>query len=446
MARQADGSAWDGDAIRPGATAAESRVPFYPDASRLFEEIDRLGYEENGQANALGARADFDFIRVVPSGGYPTGRAAADRTDLGEGDIPPEVSGEDFFPYRPPHLRREPPRPMLARVTNRVQATLSRGGYAGALWLEGSPFIEESIYWLNLLVDATVPIVACASPDYPHGALGGGGDRHLLDAVRYIESRIWADDGGVDLVGAVLVSADQVFTARDVQKADARPAGYVATGGHGGIVASTGEPGPPVLSFLPVTRHTHTSEVRLSALPDRVRGVVGSGDGPINVTVDVKDADGALLPAAVPFVSIHKHARFLTEDTSARPDHEVELLARIARNLERNPLAGFVVEGGAPYGHSSASSDAALRLATFSGMPVVRVSRGNAEGYVSKVRVRLGIAGSNLTATKARLLLMACLMKFGSLPPARDPSNPTADEISATEAALMPFQKVFETH
>jgi hypothetical protein len=79
-------------------------------------------------------------------------------------------------------------------------------------------------------------------------------------------------------------------------------------------------------------------------------------------------------------------------------------------------------------------------------MPVVRVSRGNAEGYVSKVRVRLGIAGSNLTATKARLLLMACLMKFGSLPPARDPSNPTADEISATEAALMPFQKVFETH
>jgi hypothetical protein len=446
MARQADGSAWDGDAAGPGAAAAATRQPFYPDASRLFEEIDRLAYEENGQANALGARADFDFIRVVPPAGFTGGLPAVERTDIGTGDIPPEVIGEDYFPYRPPQLRREPPRPLLARVTNRVHGTLSGGGYAGALWLEGSPFIEESIYWLNLLIDTASPIVACASADFPHGALGAGGDRHILDAVRYIESEIWADDAGLDRVGAVLLSAEQVFTARDVQKADARPAGYVATGGHGGIVATTGEPGPPVLSFLPVKRHTHTSEVRLTVLPDRVQGVAGSVSGPQQLSVRTRDDAGWLLPEAIPFVSFHKHARYLTEDASARPDNEVELLARIARNLERHPLAGFVLEGGAPYGHSSASSDAALSLATFSGMPVVRVSRGNAEGYVSQVRVRLGIAGSNLTATKARLLLMACLLRFGSLPPARDPANPTPDEVAATEAALVQFQHVFDSH
>lgn len=446
MARQADGSAWDGDAASPGAAAAATRQPFYPDASRLFEEIDRLAYEENGHANALGARADFDFIRVVPPAGFTGGRPAAERTDLGTGDIPPETIGEDYFPYRPPQLRREPPRPLLARVTNRVHATLAGGGYAGALWLEGSPFIEETIYWLNLLIDTTTPIVACASADFPHGALGAGGDRHIVDAVRYLESGIWADESGVDRIGAVLISGEQVFTARDVQKADARPAGYIATGGHGGIVASTGEPGPPVLSFLPVKRHTHTSEVRLTALPDHVQGVAASGGVPRSVQVRVKDDDGGLLPTAVPFVSFHKHARYLTEDATARPDNEVELLARIVRNLERHPLAGFVLEGGAPYGHSSASSDAALGLATFSGMPVVRVSRGNAEGYVSTVRVKLGIAGSNLTATKARLLLMACLLRFGSLPPAQDPANPTPDEVSATEAALVQFQHVFDTH
>jgi hypothetical protein len=181
-------------------------------------------------------------------------------------------------------------------------------------------------------------------------------------------------------------------------------------------------------------------------MPPEVDGVAGSSDGPRRVRVRVKDESGALVPAAVPFVSFHKHARYLAEDASSSPDNEVELLARVARNLERHPLAGFVLEGGSPYGHSSPTSDAALRLATFSGMPVVRVSRGNAEGYVTKERVKLGIAGSNLTATKARILLMACLLRFGSLPPARDPANPTAEEVAAVEAALVPHQQVFDTH
>ena len=50
--------------------------------------------------------------------------------------------------------------------------------------------------------------------------------------------------------------------------------------------------------------------------------------------------------------------------------------------------------------------------AVHSGMPVVRVGRGNNAGFTPR-RDRL-IGGGNLTATKARLLLMACLMKFGA--------------------------------
>src|ERR1700736_5136921 len=43
MARQGDGSAWD-DAFRsPFAPSSESRQTFFPDASRIFEEIDRAG-------------------------------------------------------------------------------------------------------------------------------------------------------------------------------------------------------------------------------------------------------------------------------------------------------------------------------------------------------------------------------------------------------------------
>jgi hypothetical protein len=323
---------------------------------------------------------------------------------------------------------------------------MREGRYDGAIWLEGSPFIEESLYWLNLVIGTDVPIVGCASPDFPHGALGAGGDRHIVDAVRYLVSRIWADDDGRDRIGAVLMSAERLFTSRDVTKADARPGGYVATGGHGGIVASTGEPGEPVLSFVPARRHTYRSEVRLDLMPSEVRGVRGEGGRSVPVSVPVRDASGALLAGVMPFVSIHKHARYLAEDNSESPEREVELLARITENLERHPLAGFVVEGGAPYASAAPSADAALRRAALSGMVVVRTSRGHAEGYVSSDRVRLGIAGSNLTSVKARVLLMASMLRFGAPPPAADPDHPTDAEVNAVEEALRPYQAVFDTH
>lgn len=438
MARQRDGSAWDGDAVRPGASPAESRQPFYPDASRIVEEIDRLGVGEHGTGGLLATLADYDHFRVLPSGGYSRGLPAKRRTDVGEGDVTPERIWEDYFPYRPSHLRREPPRPLLAKLTNDVQAAMSTGRYRGGVWLEGSPFVEETAYWLNLLIDTTVPIVGVASADWPHGVLAAAGDRHLVDAVRYLTSGIWQDADGRDRIGVVVIQAEQIFTSRDVQKGDARPGGFVATGGHGGIVGTMGEPGPPLLTNVPVWRHTSCSQVRVSRLPERVPGLGGAA-------VEVV-RDGRLVGDAIPQVSIVKHARYSADGATAGTEPEVELLARIDRNRGSAGLAGFVVEGGAPYGSANPSADAALRRATFLGMPVVRVGRGNAEGFVAHERVRLGIAGSNLTATKARLLLMACLLRFGAPPPAIDPDNPSADEIRATEQALVRFQHVFDTH
>ena len=69
MARMADGSAWDGHCVTPGAPKEGCRVPFYPDASRIFEEIDRLGVGTGGRNNLLSSKADFDFYRPAPSGG-----------------------------------------------------------------------------------------------------------------------------------------------------------------------------------------------------------------------------------------------------------------------------------------------------------------------------------------------------------------------------------------
>jgi hypothetical protein len=153
-----------------------------------------------------------------------------------------------------------------------------------------------------------------------------------------------------------------------------------------------------------------------------------------------------LLPTAIPTVTIVKHARYLPEDTKGNAGSEVDILARIEKNLRAAPLAGFVAEGSAPFGAMSNSVDAALKRATSSGMPVVKVGRGNAGGFVDATRDPLAIAGSNLTATKARLLLMACLMKLGCLPPAADPTQPTAAEIDETKAKLKQYQEIFDTH
>lgn len=445
MARQASGQPWEMDGSEKNAAPENVRVPFFPDGSRLFEEIDRLGISDAGVGCLLTAKADFDFYRALPSGGYTKGRREAERTDVGAGDIAPERRGEDFFPYRPGYLRKEPPMAALARLTNVVQQALSSGRYAGGIWLEGSPFVEETTYWLNLLIDAAVPIVGNSS-QRAHGAVGNDGDRNIVDSVDYITSKIWADEQGRDCVGAVAILDEQIFTSRDVQKADARPGGYIATGGHGGIIGRMGHPGAPQFSFKPVKRHTHNSLVNFAQLPASVQGARLQGSAVTTVTVAVKNGAGELLGSAIPKVTLVKHARYLPEDTSGDAGSEVDILARIENNLRQAPLAGFVAEGSAPFGAMSNAVDAALKRATFSGMPVVKVGRGNAGGFVDAARDPLAIGGNNLTASKARLLLMASLLKLGCLPPAADAARPTAAETAATQAKLKQFQQIFDSH
>ncbi len=72
--------------------------------------------------------------------------------------------------------------------------------------------------------------------------------------------------------------------------------------------------------------------------------------------------------------------------------------------------------------------------------------RGNAEGMVPPNANTVFISGNNLTATKARLLLMACLMKYGALPPAADSANPTSGERDAVKEKLALYEEAFRTH
>jgi len=145
-------------------------------------------------------------------------------------------------------------------------------------------------------------------------------------------------------------------------------------------------------------------------------------------------------------VAISKDASYWDEDSATDPEAEVDLVALIGQMLISAPLAGFVVEGFTPYGRPASPARHRLMLrAAYSGLPVVRVGRGNTEGFVP-VHDPDFIGGANLTATKARLLLMACLMKFGSLPPAVDPDHPTPAESAAVRQKVAVYQRVFDTH
>jgi L-asparaginase len=443
MGRQADGSAWEDATVFEGAPSDQSRQTFYPDASRIYEEIDRFGLSSSGAANLLSSMADFDFYRPAPSGGWRKGRPASMRTDTGDGDIPPEEWGVDFFMYYPRHLRSEPYMEQLARATNVVAKAMASGDYIGGQWLEGSPTTEESMYWLNLMIDTPYPLVG-HSAQRPHQTVSADGDKNIYDGVKYITSRVWQNGGDRDIVGGVMLVDEQVFHSREVTKTDARPGNYQATGGHGGVVALMGGYGPPALTYVPAKKHTWTSEVNLSKLPTSVPGVMGSEGTIIPTTVTVKDGSGYLVPEAMPKVTLSKYARYLPRTADLSQETEVEIMARIQENLHTVQLAGFVGEGASPYGSMNRSADDALLYATFSGMPAVRCGRGATGGAATKDPVLVG--GSNLTSTKARILLMASLLKLGALPPAKDPANPTPDEVAATRAKVAEYQEIFDTH
>ncbi|MFF4794477.1 asparaginase domain-containing protein [Streptomyces sp. NPDC001276] len=430
VARRADGRPWASSA--EPAAAADTRQTFLPDARRLYEEIERFEVGGDGRPVALSALADFDFLRAAPGGGYPR-----------DG----ERLGVDYFPYEPPHLVREPDLAALARITDQVQEAAATGRYAGLQWLESSATVEETLYWLNLVIDTTVPIVGHAA-QRSHRAIGHDGAKNILDGVRFILSGVWADDGGRDRLGAVLIVDEMVLASREVAKIDARPGGYVAVGGHGGVVADLGAHWGPRLTYVPERRHTATSELRLPLLPSEVDAVEGDLATCVRRTrLATKDAGGRLVGPAMPRVSLVPFGHFaeteLGPDEQAAPDAGV--IGQVERALARGGLAGLVVEGMVPYGSTDPAVDRALRIATCAGIPVVRVGRGHPGGMVFR-RDPWAIAGDNLTANKARMLLTAALLRLGALPPARDPLAPTDAECTAIRARLRDFQDIFDTH
>lgn len=436
MARRKDGSPngapFEARDLRNPSIDFGGRQGFYPDASRIFLEIDRAisGRNVAGSGGTLDSKAEFEFIRALPSGGYPS-----------KG----EVSGIDYFPYEPRSLAKDVRCEDLAKLTNCVQKSIDSGKYGGGIWLEGSPRLEESLYWLNLLIDTDLPIAGVAS-QRPHGQLSNDGDRNIVDAVDYVVS-----GKGKDL-GAVAVIDQVVFASREIKKGDDRPGGYRATGGHGGILGTV-KSGDVTIWYKPNYKHTSSSGVNTSKLPSELEFQENSAS--ISPTkVKIKNEEGEILGESIPRVHIVKYAHYSLEDESANPDDEVTIMAWIKKatadqqnsDSRRPKLHGIVLEGTSPYARGNLSQMKALRIAALSGIPVVRVGRSDPAGRVVTDESDLFIEGSNLDANKSRMLLMASMLKLGRLPKAKDPRAPTSTEVQMATDKVNEFQKIFETH
>jgi hypothetical protein len=444
MATQADGTAWEEEMAVPGGDDSKARQGFFPDGSRSFEEIDRLSLGVDGVASSISQLADVDFYRVMPPAGFKKGVSAALRTDIGEGDIVPEVRGLNFNAYKPHHLSTAPTRPALAKITNDAQAIADSGKYHGLVWTQGSPQVEETAYWFNLLIDTTLPICGNAA-QRPQGQISADGPKNIVDSIAFIKSGVWKDDDGYNRCGTLVIQEQQFFAAREVAKVDARPGGYVATGGHGGILGQITHHGDIWLQYVPAYKHTYQSEVNLTRLPRTRKAVARIDNALATVEIEIKTAEGKLSESAIPSVSIIKEGGYAEEEYATGPDDVSDMVALIEHKLNLKRLAGFVTEGLVPYGRlPSAAREKLILRAAFMGLPTVRVGRGAAEGFADPFP--LVIAGSNLTSTKARLLLMACLMRFGALPMAANPDAPTATERDALIAAISEYQEVFDTH
>jgi L-asparaginase len=399
---------------------------FYPDASRIFDEIDRSisGRSIDGEGNMLDRKGvRFDFVRVLPPGGY---------TKKGE------KAGIDYFPYRPEPIAKIIRAQDLARAANCVQARLDGGKYLGGIWLDGSPQLEESLYWLSLLIDTDIPLAGVAA-QRPHGVLSNDGDRNIIDAVDYILSGLGGD------LGAVGIQDQVIFAAREFKKADARPGNYKATGGHGGTLGSVKD-GVKVW-YKPNYKHTYSSEVNLINLPNSV--VLSNGD-----EYTTKNPDGNLTPERIPRVRIIKYASYSQETDSDDPTHVTEIMNwvdeavrnQLSDSMKVPKLYGMVFEGLSPYAVGGQSHYRAVAYAAASGLPVVRVGRSDPGGFVITDPRDLTIEGSNLDSTKARLLLIASILKLGAFPRAKDAKSPTDHERDQIVSKTAEFQEIFETH
>lgn len=249
---------------------------------------------------------------------------------------------------------------LLLRIAHRVKAWLALDHVRAVVVTHGTDTLEETAYFLNLVVDSPKPVVLVGAMR-PSSALSADGPLNLFHAVSVAVS---AESAGK---GAFVVMNDRIIAARHVAKGHTTnvDAFVIPEQGCLGVVS-----GRDVQYFnAPVRRHTVNSEFRLdpalSALP------------PVDIIYDYQGAGVHLYEAAL-----------------------------------RAGARGIVM-AGTGNGSLSPAALAGAKLAVSAGVPFVRASRVW-QGSVrpSQRDGQLGlVAAQSLNPQKARVLLRLALLE-----------------------------------
>jgi L-asparaginase len=244
--------------------------------------------------------------------------------------------------------------PPLAR---RVNELLARPEVKGVVVTHGSNTVEETAYFLGLTVKSDKPVVLTAA-QRQFTTLSSDSPKNFLQAVRVAAS----DEARGK--GALVVANDVINAARDVSKNITTRVETYSSRDMGAL----GFVDDDQITFyrLPVKQHTSATPfdvLRLRKLPR------------VDIVYTYAGADGALIEAAV------------------------------GQGAEGIVIAGF------PTGVATPAMDDAVRRAVDKGIPVVMTNRGGMGRVMDKKREegRPLVWGDNLTAVKARVLLMLAL-------------------------------------
>ncbi len=246
-------------------------------------------------------------------------------------------------------------------LARRTQAALDHPGVAGVVITHGTDTMEETAYFLNLVVKSSKPVVLVGAMR-PASAMSADGPMNLYNAVA---TAAHPDAGGR---GVLVVANDDIHFAREVAKTNTTQVGTFKSTHRGlaGLVSS----GRIHFYGAPVRRHTLGSDFlipRTGAMPrvDILYAHAGMGRG--------------LIDAAV-----------------------------------RGGARGLVV-AGVGNGNLGSGALAAAAAASRAGLAVVRSTRtggGIVERNIEVDDDRLGfIAADELNPQKARILLMLGLMQ-----------------------------------
>lgn len=245
----------------------------------------------------------------------------------------------------------------IARRINEIYA--NEPEVTGIVVTHGTDSLEETAYFLNLVVDSRKPVVVVGSMR-PATALSPDGPLNLVSAIN-----VAADPQAIDQ-GVLVVMNDEIYTARDVSKTHVS---YLHTfrspdlGALGSVSSGTA-------SFYrrALRRHTKDSEFTVTQLATLPR---------VDIIYAHLGADGALIEAAV---------------------------ASGARGI----VLASMGQGGGTH-----QQNEALQQAQSQGVIIVRSSRTGSGRMLPTNQARLEQGGSitadNLNPQKARILLMLAL-------------------------------------